>query len=319
MLIVLKQNTQKSIKIEWYNRKGTVHDHRMTGKRSNLHHGLLTEVLLYPGIFKCMWSQLVAIQAAHWFKFWMLLNCDPIYPNQSGGCRVDCHKSSTKTRVILLSKVHIRINSADYLSKSCSAWTFFDKNCNRSIPFPCHDFCFFVFFLYKSVRREIENQISHVQESFLTTLVASAFTSPARPATCFTTRTSESASVYDGICEAEQRCFTLCSLLPMLTKPDEQQWGACGQKQLGDPCTTQFSCCHALKIMPLQREAMYCTLHVCPATFKKYLWLQKKKKRETCFIHALSPSMHLSGSLPQRACYELAAELQASMRGLPLP
>lgn len=42
--------------------------------------------------------------------------------------------------------------------------------------------------------------------------------------------------------------------------------------------------------MPLQREAMYCTLHVYPPIFKKGISVVKKK---TCFIHALFP-LHAS-------------------------
>lgn len=57
-------------------------------------------------------------------------------------------------------------------------------------------------------------------QRIILTLVASAFIPP-------TNRTSESASVYNGICEVEQSWFTFCSrvdtlLVMMLMMPDEQ-------------------------------------------------------------------------------------------------
>ncbi|TKS73657.1 hypothetical protein D9C73_007737 [Collichthys lucidus] len=60
----------------------------------------------------------------------------------------------------------------------------------------------------------------HNDKRIILTLVASAFIPP-------TNRTSESASVYNGICEVEQSWFTFCSrvdtlLVMMLMMPDEQ-------------------------------------------------------------------------------------------------
>lgn len=85
------------------------------------------------------------------------------------------------------------------------------------LPFPLQ---ILVHIGLKSTRKRINTKFHFILQKIILTLVASAFIP-------FTNRTSESASVYNGICEFEQSWFTFCSsvdtlLVMMLMMPDEQ-------------------------------------------------------------------------------------------------
>lgn len=111
----------------------------------------------------------------------------------------------------------------------------------------------------ESTKKRINTKIHSILHRIILTLVASAFTP-------FTNRTSESASVYNGICEVEQCWFTFCSCYSFGCDVNDARWataGDCGRKKKKEKkmihgCYAQPSF-HAVMhlIMPLKSNVLY--------------------------------------------------------------
>lgn len=120
----------------------------------------------------------------------------------------------------------------------------------------------------ESTKKRINTKFHFITQRIILTLVASAFIP-------FTTRTSESASVYNGICEVEQSWFTFCSRVDTLLVNDAR-WARLKQqvivvkknKKMIHGCYAQPSF-HAVThlIMPLSSNVLYSAC--LPIQFKR--------------------------------------------------